>query len=166
MKTLIGLFGFATLAAAQMSFIGAGANISVRMDQSVNIRRTDGRVFLGAVDRDVFDERGAVAIPAGSRAELIVTNVSRQDVSVDLESVVVNGQRFAVAANPDRVQNMDNNNRWRDGRNAEYVNNGYGRRLERSGVLNFRLEQPLRMGVVDNGYNRNGVHYHYQYRSR
>src|SRR2546427_1902624 len=39
-------------------------------------------------ERDVIDERGVVAIPKGSRAELIVTNISRQDVSVDLESVV------------------------------------------------------------------------------
>ena len=165
MKTLLGLFSFATLAAAQMSFIGAGATISVRMDQTLNARRTDGRVLLGVVDRDVMDERGGLAIPMGSRAELIVTNISRQDVSVDLESVVVNGQRYAVAVNPDRVRNTDGD-MWRDGRNAEYVNGGYGRRIARSSVLNFRLEQPLRVGVADNGYNRNGVHYHYQYRAR
>ena len=112
-----------------------------------------------------MDERGEVAIPRGSRAELIVTNISRQDVSVDLESVVVNGQRYAVAANPDRVHTTGGN-MWRDGRNAEYVNGGNGRKFDRSSVLNFRLLQPLRMGVADNGYNRNGVHYHYQYRTR
>jgi hypothetical protein len=55
---------------------------------------------------------------------------------------------------------------WRDGRNAEYVNGASGRRIARASVLNFRLEQPLRMGVADNGYNRNGGHYHYQYRTR
>jgi hypothetical protein len=165
MKTLLGLFGFATLAAAQMSFIGAGANISVRTNETLSVRRADGRVFLGVVERDVIDERGAVAIPRGSRAELIVTNVSRQVVSIDLESVVVNGQRFAVAANPDRVRNTDQN-MWRNGRNAEYVDGGNGRRIVRSSVLNFRLEQPLRMGIEDNGHNRNGVHYHDQYRSR
>jgi hypothetical protein len=165
MKTLLGLFSFATLAVAQMSFIGAGASIFVRTNETLNARRSDGRVFLGVIDRDVIDERGAVAIPRGSRAELIVTNVSRQDVSVDLESIVVNGQRYAIAANPDRVRNTEGD-MWRDGRNAEYVNGGYGRRIARSSVLNFRLEQPLRMGVADNGYIRNGVHYHYQYRTR
>jgi hypothetical protein len=150
---------------AQISFIGAGANISVRMDNTLNALRADGRVFLGVIDRDVTDERGAIAIPRGSRAELVVTNVSRNSMSVDLESVVVNGQRYAVASNPDRVRNNDADI-WRDGRNAEYVNGGDGRRIARSSVLTFRLEQPLRMGVVDNGYNRNGVHYHYQYRTR
>jgi len=147
-----------------MSFIGAGANISVRMNETLNARRTDGRVFLGVIDRDVIDERGAIAIPRGSRAELIVTNVSRQIVSVDLESIVVNGQRYAIAANPDRVRNTGDI--WRDGRNAEYFNGGNARRITRSSVLNFRLEQPLRMGVADNGYDRNGVHFHYQYRTR
>src|SRR5437764_8063127 len=114
MKSLLGLFTFATLAAAQVSFIGAGANISVRMNETLDARRSNGRVFVGVVDRDVIDERGDIAIPRGSTAELIVTNVSRQDVSVDLESVVVNGQRFAIAANPDRVHNIDGD-MWRDG---------------------------------------------------
>ena len=52
MKILLGLFGFATLAAAQMSFIGAGASISVRTNEALNVRKADGRVFLGVVERD------------------------------------------------------------------------------------------------------------------
>jgi hypothetical protein len=31
-------------------------------------------------------------------------------------------------------------------------------------LLTFRLEQPLDMGVLDNGVNRNGRHYHTPYR--
>jgi hypothetical protein len=165
MKTLLGLFAFASLAAAQISFIGAGSNISVRTNETLSAKRADGRVFLGVVDRDVMGEGGVVAIPRGATAELIVTNVSRQELPVDLESVVVNGQRFAVAVNPERVHGADGD-MWRDGRNAEYVNKGHGRKINRSSVLNFRLEQPLRMGQLDNGYNRDGVHFHYQYRTR
>jgi hypothetical protein len=165
MKTLTALFLFASLAAAQMSFIGTGANISVRMNGPMDARRSDGRVFLGVVDRDVMDERGAVAIPRGSSAELIVTGASRQFVSIDLESVTVNGQRYAVAVNPDQVRNNEGD-MWRDGRNARYMDGGNGRRFPRSTVLNFRLEQPLRTGIADNGYDRNGNHYHRQYRSR
>jgi hypothetical protein len=108
---------------------------------------------------------GAVAIPRGSSAELIVTGASRQFVSIDPESVTVNGQRYAVAVNPDQVRNNEGD-MWRDGRNARYMDGGNGRRFPRSTVLNFRLEQPLRTGIADNGYDRNGNHYHRQYRSR
>ena len=165
MKTLLGLFTFTALAAAQISFIGAGSNISVRTNETLSAKRADGRVFLGMVDRDVMGDGGVVATPRGATAELIVTNVSRQDISIDLESVVVNGQRYAIAVNPERVHGAEGD-MWRDGRNAEYVNNGHGHKIARSSVLNFRLEQPLRVGLLDNGYNRNGAHFHYQYRTR
>ena len=32
-------------------------------------------------------------------------------------------------------------------------------------LLTFRLEQPLRTGVAETGYTRNGIHYHQAYGS-
>ena len=45
----------------------------------------------------------AVAIPKGSNAELIVKNASSKDLTLDLESISVNGQRYAVTADASQL---------------------------------------------------------------
>ena len=79
--------------------IPRGASIEVRTNQSIDVReRSDGRVYTGTVNADVVNPQGAVLIPRGSQAELIVNNIGQNDMTVDLESVSINGRRYMVSA--------------------------------------------------------------------
>jgi hypothetical protein len=84
------------------STIAAGGNVPVRTSETINANNADGRVFTGVVDQDVFDVNGQVAIPRGSTAELMVKK-SGNDLSIDLESLTVNGQRYAISADTNAV---------------------------------------------------------------
>lgn len=93
-----------TLTASAQRSIPAGANILVRTNETIDSKTArSGQVFTAVVDKDVLDQNGNVAIPRGSNAELIIHNVntggatSSPDLEVDLQSVMVNGQRYAVA---------------------------------------------------------------------
>ena len=103
MKRLLGLLALATLAVAQASTISVGTSIAVRTNEAIDARQSDGRVFAGVVNQDVVDASGNVAIPRGSNAELIVQQASNKDLTLDLESVTVNGKRYAVTADASRL---------------------------------------------------------------
>lgn len=185
----------------QLTTIPAGTSISVRTSQRIDVRNNDGQVFRGVVDQDVMDASGRVSLPRGSMTELMVRNTSNQDLALDLESVTVNGQRYAIAASPERTADRQRDGIGSNRRTAEYVGGGAllgtiigaiagggkgaaigaaagagagigtqvltrGKRVSvpAESLLTFRLEQPLDMGVVDNGVTRRGRHYHSQSR--
>lgn len=79
------------------STISAGIDIPVRTSETIDATEADGRIFTGVVDEDVFDDDGRVAIPRGSTAELMVKKTGNE-LSIDLESLTVNGERYAVDA--------------------------------------------------------------------
>lgn len=125
MKKLLGLLlALSTLAAAQVRTIGAGTSISVRTNETINVKASDGRVFTGVVDQDVTDANGAVAIPRGSNAELIVQKASNNDLTLDLESVTVNGQRYAVTADATQMSSARRDGIGTNKRTAEFVGGG------------------------------------------
>jgi hypothetical protein len=98
-----GTFCLPQLAGAQVydrpaSTIAAGVSVPVRTSEAVDEKTVDGRVFTGVVDEDVTDLNGRVAIPRGSTAELMVKKASDNNLSIDLESLTINGQRYGVAA--------------------------------------------------------------------
>src|SRR5690242_3631063 len=68
-------------------FIDAGTTILVRTSQPINSRYSNGRVYSGVVARNVISKRGSVAIPRGSAVELVVRYISRNEVTLDLDSV-------------------------------------------------------------------------------
>jgi hypothetical protein len=175
--------------------IDAGMNITVRTNEAIRASGDDGRVYSGVVQMDVTDRNGNVAIPRGSNVELVVRRISNTDVAVDLDSVMINGERFGVRAE-DLVSSQNDSNR----RTGEYVGGGAvlgaiigaiaggpkgaaigaaggaatgggvqlltrGRNVDvpAEALLTFRLQRPLRAGVYDNGYMRDGVHYHQAY---
>ena len=109
---------------AQMTRISAGASIEVRTNESIDARRNDGRVFSGAVDRDVADENGMVVIPRGSAVELIVKSASNRDLVLDLDSVTVNGQRYAVTAYAEPIGGRQRDGVGRNARTGEFVGGG------------------------------------------
>src|SRR5947209_7572418 len=67
--------------------IPVGTLIRARTDQTIDVRdRSDGRVYPATVAEDVMGPDGRVVIPRGERAELIVHNLSDNEMVVDLES--------------------------------------------------------------------------------
>jgi hypothetical protein len=89
---------------AQTDRVPAGAEISVRTIDTIDANSpSDYRVFRATVERNVSDTSGRVAIPRGSEAELIMRDASRDSIVLDLESVVVNGRRYAVSSTAETV---------------------------------------------------------------
>ncbi len=83
--------------------IESGTIIPVRTNERITSERADGRIFTGTVDQDVVGTNGHLAIPRGSNVEMVVRVAHDQDLILDLDSVMINGQRYAVDAAPDRV---------------------------------------------------------------
>jgi hypothetical protein len=81
----------------------SGTTVAVRTNEPIDVNTADGRVFTGVVDQDVIDGNGRLAIPRGSSVELMIRRAPNNELALDLESVVVNGQRYAIAANQNIV---------------------------------------------------------------
>lgn len=112
-------------ALAQSGTLEPGTSIPVRTNETIDVRNSsDGRVFTGVVDRDVLDRNGNVAIPRGSNAELMVRNTGRRDLSVDLDSVMVNGRRYSVVTNDVSQSGNRKDGIGKNGRTAKYVGGG------------------------------------------
>src|SRR5258708_29151297 len=76
MNKIFAVFALTTAAVAQVSTIPAGTSITVRTNEAIYARQSDGRVFTGTVEQDVPDVNGYVAIPRGAQVELIARNVN------------------------------------------------------------------------------------------
>jgi len=186
--------------------IPAGVHIRIRTDQPIDVRdRSDGRIYTGSVAEDVFATDGNLVIPRDARAELIVQNLGDRDMTVDLESITVQGRRYMVAANTydtARRTGVGANRRTGEyvgggalfgsiigaiagggkgaaigalaggaaGAGAQAITRGPVLHIPSETVLAFRLEQPLEIGTGpysrDNGYDRDGYHYHNDYYRR
>src|SRR5216683_6885132 len=66
--------------------IEPGTNISVRTNEPIDVERFDNRVYYGTVTQDIRGDNGRLAIPGGSRVELIVRVMRDNDLVLDLES--------------------------------------------------------------------------------
>lgn len=148
----------------QRSFsrIEPGTVLAVRTTDGIDADRGDHRVYNGIVDQDVRGDNGRVAIPRGSIAELIVRAGRENDLILDLESVVVNGQRFGIRTDPKRIEARRDDSLV--GNIIGAINGGQGHgsavRVPRDSIVTFRLTQPLDVGVPDRGIMRDGRHYH------
>jgi len=178
--------------------IDPGTTITVRTNHSIRANADDGRVYNGFVEQDVLDHNGNLAIPRGSNVELVVRRISRNEVALDLDSVMINGERYGIRGE-DLVGAQNESGIGANQRTGEYLGGGAvlgaiigaiagggkgaaigaaggaaagagvqvltrGRNIDvpSESLLTFRLERPLRAGVYDEGYQRNGVHYHNQ----
>ncbi len=125
MKKLLGLFAVATLAVvAQARTIDTGTSISVRTNETIDVKKSDGRVFAGVVDQDVMSANGNVAIPRGSNVELMVKKLSNNQLVLDLESVTVNGQRYAVTADSASMSSGKRDGIGKNKRTGVYMGGG------------------------------------------
>src|SRR5450755_1169128 len=121
--------------------IEPGTTLAVRTNQSIDSDKRDYQVYTGIVDEDVRGDNGRLAIPRGSKVELIVRVAQDNDLIVDLESVTVNGQRYAIKTDPNRAEsNRDDSlvgavvGVLHDGETR-----GHAVRIPRDSVLNFRV---------------------------
>jgi len=141
-----------------------GMTISVRTNEAIDSAQTDYRVYSGIIDEDVRGDNGRIAIARGSTVEMIVRRNHNNELWLDLESVMANGQRYAIDASPDRVVGTSGS----DTAIGSIVGAITGSRgtnvhIPRNTVINFRLETPLEMNIADRGVNRDGYHYHDYY---
>lgn len=88
-----------------MSYIDPGTTVQIRTTQTIDTSAVDGRVYTGIVDRDVRDTDGQIAIPRGATAELVVRRGPNNRLYLDLDSIDVNGQRYALDATRHPVAN-------------------------------------------------------------
>jgi len=146
--------------------IEPGTNIAVRTNEPIDVERFDNRVYHGTVTQDIRGYNGRLAIPEGSRVELIVRVMRDNDLVLDLESVDVNGQRYAIQTDRNRIESQRDNSLV--GAIVGAINGGQAQgravRVPRDSVLNFRIQAPLIVGVADRGVDRGGYHYHDWYR--
>ncbi len=99
MRTRIALLALA-IAALTVPLVAqtlpSGAEIKVRTDEQIKATPSSGgRHYTGRITQDVLDSSGRVAIPRGTPATL---NVIREGdkVGLDLGSVEIRGQRYAI----------------------------------------------------------------------
>jgi hypothetical protein len=88
----------------RFSRLNPGTVVPIRTDQFINSERSDGRIYTGTVADDIVDDNGRLAIPRGSTAELIVRVARDNDLILDLDSITVHGERYAVSVGAARVQ--------------------------------------------------------------
>src|SRR6185437_14787633 len=146
----------------RMTRLDPGTVVPVRTKDAIDVDRRDNQVYGGVVDQDVRGQNGRLAIPRGSAVELIVRVTRDNDLVIDLDSVTVNGQRYALKADPNRQESRQDNTLVGAIIGAIQGGQAQGRavRIPRDSVLTFRLERPLEMGVADRGVMRDGRHYH------
>ena len=152
-----------------ISRIERGTTVAIRTSENIDARRNDNRVYLGTVDQDVRAGNGRVAIPRGSQVELMVRVASDNSLILDLESVTVGDQRYAIDTDANRVQSETNESPLVAaiiGAVSGGQASGRSVRARRGTVLRFRLERSLDVGVADRGETRAGRHYHEYYRQQ
>ncbi len=81
----------------------SGTEISVRTTTTINSREAnDGQIFPAFVQRDILDASGAVIIPRGSPADLVIRSATgggirnSSSLALDVESVTVDGRRYYI----------------------------------------------------------------------
>lgn len=131
--------------------IETGTLIAVRTTQRINVRRLEQRFYSAVVDQDVRGQNGRIAIPRGSRVDLVVRGARDNDLILDVDSVVVQGQRYGLDTTANRLESGGDN------LIGEIVGAFTGGQVRgrsiivpRGSVVTFRIERPMVMGAVRN----------------
>jgi len=111
-------------ASHEVTEIERGTQITVRTNDYIDGDRRDNRIYTGTVDKNVRGRNGRLGIPRGSQVEMIVRTAPDNDLILDLESVTVNGQRYALDANKERIDSDQRDGIGQNRRTAEHVGGG------------------------------------------
>jgi len=84
----------------------SGTDISVRTEETIDSAKgSEGQTYAAEVTKDVLDADGAVVIPEGSNAKLVIRSLSKggrftgaTDLVLDLRAVSVEGQEYLISA--------------------------------------------------------------------
>jgi hypothetical protein len=148
-----------------------GTQIAVRADQPIEVHSWDrGRIYPAHIARDVVARDGDVAIPRGASAELIVRQTGPGQMALDLESVTVNGMRYAMDTSGPQFNMPRGDYENGGGLLGNIIGAISGGQVEMRGnevrvpadvIVTFQLQEPLHVvGWNDPGYNRDRYHYH------
>ena len=102
--------------------LAPGTVISVRTNEYIRADKADYRVFSATVDQDVRGTDGRLAIPRGSGVELIARRARDNDLILDLDSVTINGKRYAIDTDTQRIESREGFGANR--RTGQYVGGG------------------------------------------
>src|SRR5437016_951435 len=108
----------------RVNIIDPGSMITIRTIDYINSDRADGRIFRGSVAEDVRGENGRIAIPRGAPVELVVRVAPDNDLIIDLDSVVVGGERYGIRADANRIESERRRGVGENRRTGEYVGGG------------------------------------------
>jgi outer membrane lipoprotein SlyB len=105
--------------------IPAGTIVQVRNDQTIDSKNAiAGQVFSGFVTHNVTDRRGYVVIPGGSPAELVVRNISKHEVALDLQAIMIAGNRYQVSSESTTIHGSNRSDLGANKRTAKFVGGG------------------------------------------
>jgi len=110
--------------------IPAGTEVSVSNDETIDSSNAaEGQTYAAEVTSDVHDANGAVVIPRGANAQLVIKSASKggrfrgaSDLVVDLQSVSVAGQQYAV--NSTDLEQQGRDGIGKNKRTAEFLGGG------------------------------------------
>ncbi|MEO8024947.1 MAG: DUF3011 domain-containing protein [Bryobacteraceae bacterium] len=80
-----------------------GTDVVVRTNEPIQIQHRDTRIFSGTVDQNVLGENNRIAIPRGAQVELIVRELPDRDLVLDLDSIIVKGNRYAIDTQEEHI---------------------------------------------------------------
>jgi hypothetical protein len=91
--------------------LASGTAVSVRSEENIDsAKAVEGQTFAGEVTEDVLDADGAVVIPRGANAQLIIRSASKggkirgaSDLVLDLKQVAIEGREYQLSTS-DLVQ--------------------------------------------------------------
>jgi len=86
--------------------VPAGTQVPVRVEETIDSGKgVEGQIYAAEVSRDIHDEAGAVVIPRGANAEVVIKSASKgnrfhgaSDLVLDLKAVSVAGRMYKVEA--------------------------------------------------------------------
>jgi hypothetical protein len=110
--------------------IPAGTEVSVQNDEAIDSgKAADGQTYAAEVTMSVRDANGAVVIPRGANAQLVIKSASSggkirgaSDLVMDLRSVSVDGQEYLL--NSTDLEKKGNNGIGANKRTGEFVGGG------------------------------------------
>jgi hypothetical protein len=113
----------------ELGVVPTATEFTVRTNERIDsTTATEGRTYSAQVARDVLDSNGAVLIPRGADAQLVIRNASQggtingPQLTLDVENVTIDGARYLVSTQD--VQQGSEQNIGKNRRTAEMVGGG------------------------------------------